>query len=409
MASAIGFAAGLNGAMQGLQTGMQLRRQKMLDDLARQQQEKDNAFRDAAMRRLDATQKATEANQLRDDAEKRRGTALAESDAPWSPYGRDKEVYSGIVNDTVNLPGTGPMYEESRSNRQYAIDNFGPQIPNVDPSLRAEVFGEVRKFDDPLINEAANRAARIRGEQHRLAEKKVDSAGEHAGARAMRVVTLNDGSLAVVNPTSATPTAVPVGTPGGAPAKAGKTIPPSEKNTLQSAAAEVRALEALQERFKDQFAGGGAVGGAATWLYQTLGSWGTQGMQQDAQFWADFQRMIDLPQRHALFGATFTPGERTSWDAAKNIKPGADPAVVTKALKTMAQLTARKLNEHGSALLSEGYNADAVRTLTNTGKGGSDPYAATRTKLQPGEVLIRRNGQIGGIAPHEVLPTDERL
>jgi hypothetical protein len=194
----------------------------------------------------------------------------------------------------------------------------------------------------------------------------------------------------------------PVMGPDGQPVvkpRATRPIPPSEKNTLQEMTGEARALGALGQRFQPEFAGGGPLGGVATGVYQALGSMGTKGMQEDAAFWSDFQRLVDLPQRNAIFGASLTANEKSSWERAKNVSPKSDPDLVKKTLAEMQAISQRKVSEHGDALLAENFNPDAVRSLTGGLAGGQPTQGA-------GTVRVRRksDGKTGAMPAQNFNP-----
>jgi hypothetical protein len=322
--------------------------------------------------------------------EKRRATALAESDAPWSPYGRDKEVYSGLGE---KFPGTGPQYEESRSNREYAINNFGPQRDDVDPALRAEVNSTVEQFDKPLFSEAAKRAANIKGEQHRLDATRAQNGGGHGS---FQIVTGPDGKIFGVSRRDPSQPAVPVIQPGGDQlTKQRKPIPEGAKTDLNETREIRDQLVALSKRFKDEYAGGGLLGGVATASYQALGSTASPRAQEDAAFWADFQRFIDIPERHQKFGASLTANEKQSWEQAKNLNPRADPKLVRQKFKELVDIVNKRLSSHADALRAEDYDPAAIESLVGASGGGPVQVAskAERDALPAGTQYVGPDGK----------------
>jgi len=162
-------------------------------------------------------------------------------------------------------------------------------------------------------------------------------------------------------------TATPVVGPDGKPLmkpKKERVLQTHDKDLLDSLTGEVNALSGLEGSFKPAFAGQGPAGGLLTQGYQVLGSAGTQSMQQQASFWSDFSRLIDLPQRNKVFGASLSAGEKSSWEGAKNIKPGTDPALVQRKLAEMKGILSTKLQNIGASLTEEGYDPDAIAKRT---------------------------------------------
>lgn len=161
----------------------------------------------------------------------------------------------------------------------------------------------------------------------------------------------------------AMPQAVP-SPKGGGGFKKDVDLSTAESKDFSELASEFRNMEQLKSRFRDEYAGKGLTGGAEQWLAGKLGSAGTRGQQEFAKFWADFARLVDLPQRNAIFGASLTETEKSSWEQAKNIKPGTDPAIVRQAFDDLMEIVKRRLSMRGEAAISRGVGAQEVGAAT---------------------------------------------
>jgi hypothetical protein len=203
-----------------------------------------------------------------------------------------------------------------------------------------------------------------------------EMAPRHSGQPASQLVVGPDGEFFGVNRRDPSQPAVPVTKPGSAPqplTKQRKPIPEGAKKDLGETREIRDALVSLSSRFKDQYAGGGLLGGAATSAYQAMGSSASPQAQEDAAFWADYSRFIDIAERHAKFGASLTANEKQSWEQAKNLNPRADPKLVRKKFKEMIDIVNRRLSGHADALRVEDYDPAAIDALT---RGSADAKPA---------------------------------
>jgi hypothetical protein len=167
----------------------------------------------------------------------------------------------------------------------------------------------------------------------------------------------------------------PIPAPGGKGGKfvKDKDLPPAAGRELADLAAEFRNFEALRSSFKDDYAGMGLTDGMQTGLARGLGAAGTSGQQQLAEWWKDFDRLVNLPQRNAMFGASLTPGEKASWEGAQNINPKSDPKIVRAAFAKLHGIVERKLRGRGEGLIKDGYGADVIGKVSDGIVGGAGP------------------------------------
>lgn len=167
------------------------------------------------------------------------------------------------------------------------------------------------------------------------------------------------------DPRNPTKPAIPVTGPDGQPImkpprNAGKPVPQWAATQLKEIAGEVNSLDTLSSRFKDDYAGGGPGGALATSIYAKLGSAGSKGMQEQASFWSDYEKMINLPERNKVFGASLSEGEKAAWDAARNIRPGVAPELVRQKLAELRGIYQANMQRIAAGLEADGFNAEAI-------------------------------------------------
>lgn len=249
-----------------------------------------------------------------------------------------------------------------------------------------------------LLNNALGDRAQRRFQAQQQTER-LRSSERLGRAPPFVIVTGEGGQQYFVNPRNPGQTAQPVMGPDGKPItkpQAHRPIPQSEREALTDAADQLRSLGSLQSSFKSDFAGGGPLGGLATAGYQWLGSLGSSKMQQDAAWWTDFNRLVDLPERNKVFGASLSSGEKASWEAAKNIKPGSDPKQVQDQLTKMQDILHRKLGARTEALEAEGFNPDAIRALSGSAAPQQAPLP-TPSAPAPAGVRETKPGKDGAM------------
>jgi hypothetical protein len=189
---------------------------------------------------------------------------------------------------------------------------------------------------------------------------------------ALQPVTAQGGQIVGFNPREGTTRAVPG--PGGDPLQANRPLQEADSQRLEEATQKIAGLGRLRSAFKPEFAGLGPGGRALTAGAQFLGALapekasGSLGQfsQESAKFWADWDRLVTLPERNKLFGASLTPSEQGSWERAQSIKPGADPKVIQQAMAEIESIARGKLGNLTESLQVEGNNPSAIKALTRT-------------------------------------------
>lgn len=102
----------------------------------------------------------------------------------------------------------------------------------------------------------------------------------------------------------------------------------------------------LWEKFKNQ--GAAALGGVASEKWQKV-----------RNFWSDYDRLVNIPERFRFFGATLTAGEDAAWKRA-TIKEGDSPERVLNYLQDVSNSVAVAMNAKRSSDLSQKYNQEAI-------------------------------------------------
>lgn len=121
-----------------------------------------------------------------------------------------------------------------------------------------------------------------------------------------------------------------------------------EQKELKDATKEYTTLDMLTTTFKDSYAGG--IGGTPVeeakgtlarnfpkLAEKVVGKDKVAEERERADWWANQARMDDLPERHAVFGATLTDPEKASWKRA-SIQRGMDAKDIKKHLETRRNL-----------------------------------------------------------------------
>jgi hypothetical protein len=215
-----------------------------------------------------------------------------------------------------------------------------------------------------------------------------------------QIVVGSGGELVRVPTRGPDRTAKPVLAPGGGgPLRKDKDLPPGAGEKLTEIATEARNFEALLGGFRDEFAGMGLTGGVQTGLAKKLGAAGTANQQALGEWWKNFDRLINLPQRNQMFGASLTPGEKASWAEAQNISPNSDPKIVRRAFQNLLRIVRAKVEGRGRSLIADGFSPDVIREATlgvvggesapAGGGGGDAPPVAGAIKTKSGRWAVK--------------------
>jgi hypothetical protein len=111
--------------------------------------------------------------------------------------------------------------------------------------------------------------------------------------------------------------------------------------------------------FKDEYASRGFMGfGAETMNEKDR----LLGGSEASNWWQSYDRYKNVV-RNELFGASLTPGEKASFEAA-DITPGMNPATIRANLATQLRSVQGALARRANAAKAQGYNPEAIDYLT---------------------------------------------
>lgn len=158
-----------------------------------------------------------------------------------------------------------------------------------------------------------------------------------------------------------------------------------DRRKLEDISQSITQGDSLGATFKDEYAQKLGAGPQSK-LPNTLSSvgLGSKGMDEAANWWAQWNLVYSMPQRHATFGATLTPGEKQSW-LESDINPSMDP----KTIKERVQKVMKILKDKGG-LMDKEYRAlgaaPELMDIYGLGQGEAPPSApAAEGALTPEE------------------------
>jgi hypothetical protein len=118
----------------------------------------------------------------------------------------------------------------------------------------------------------------------------------------------------------------------------------SAQKKTQEAKESYDGIARVLKTYKPEYAStAGVIGeGSITNFFGKFG--GTEGMKDQARWWADYDLMYTLGRRNELFGSALTDSEIRAWEGA-NISPNSPPDVIERGLKTLSEIASKKLAE----------------------------------------------------------------
>jgi hypothetical protein len=162
----------------------------------------------------------------------------------------------------------------------------------------------------------------------------------------------------------------------------------STRNDLVDLTTDIGNLGRLRAGFKPEFAGGGPIGSLVTRAASKAGDLAPPNLQEQAAWWADFQRLVDLPARNKVFGASLSSNESASWEAAKNIKYGSNPELVQTKLAELEAIAQSKLGTIVEQETARGTNAAELDVF----KRKTAPQSAQKPSAPKPQVRVRLKG-----------------
>lgn len=142
-----------------------------------------------------------------------------------------------------------------------------------------------------------------------------------------------------------------------------KDLGPTLSKSLHEKATTVQHMEDSLKNFKDEYAADiGILGRGQNIISSELGISTSKAMDEQAAWWRDYKRYIELVERHEFFGATLTKGENISWKQAE-IQIGMKPEEIRKNLAKRSQMMKDLLEEYAEGITISKKNPNAVKSL----------------------------------------------
>lgn len=150
-------------------------------------------------------------------------------------------------------------------------------------------------------------------------------------------------------------------------------LPETSRRTLDEGVTRTMSLDRAFNGFDDDF-GGNLLGGLENWLQSYNSGLGTPGQNQ---FWADVYA-TDNVERHTLFGASLTEGERAAWERT-TVNPRMDPREIRARLDRRREIARDVTRRLARTYRANGYIEDAIReTLGELSPLLDEPSAPAR-------------------------------
>ena len=169
--------------------------------------------------------------------------------------------------------------------------------------------------------------------------------------------------------------------------KPAKPLPANVMKPMTELENATQAITATAAAYKPEF---GGLGGA---MSKIAGTYVPGVSTEAANFWKDYAKQTQLPERHASFGATLPKGELSAWRDA-DIFPGMAPKLIQENLAKRAAIAQRAFERSREKYEAAGYPSvkDAFPSLRT-------PSAAPAPRAPPagviGEGSIKENAKTG--------------
>lgn len=172
--------------------------------------------------------------------------------------------------------------------------------------------------------------------------------------------------------------------------KAYKPLPEAAMTRLEEQVTALSGFERAANGFKDDYSGFGAG------LENSLQSYLPVGTSGQRDWWADF-KSNDIALRNAMFGASLTPTEKSSWESV-TISPGMSADEVKRNIARRTKLAREILSRRAKAYKAGPFDPDQVEAIL----GEYDPDVAA---AMPKAI----DGAADDPGPLEVTVTDDRM
>lgn len=200
------------------------------------------------------------------------------------------------------------------------------QMPSLRDTLKAQMA--LDKAEQDRIERGEQAAADRVAKAEEAERKRIEDGEQKAADRVARQEYRQTPAVVIHQGNS--------GSRGGVAAGDGKPLTAAQEKAALELGSNRSNLQMLKDTFKDEYAGdlrstiqrkfGEVAGGAAPEKTQEMTRW-----------WANQAMFDELPQRHELFGATLTAGEKAAWASAA-ISPNMAPKQIRDRLAIRAKI-----------------------------------------------------------------------
>ena len=114
------------------------------------------------------------------------------------------------------------------------------------------------------------------------------------------------------------------------------------------------------------------------------------------QWWAKYRRLVTLPERNKLFGATLSDKEKASWDEV-DLNPSMDAKQIRKGIQTLLDIANRAATRSRRTFAAEGYRPDTLEAVYGEEESGGAEYSTVEEvgeALQAGEITEEQAEQL---------------
>ena len=183
------------------------------------------------------------------------------------------------------------------------------------------------------------------------------------------------------------PTLVPI--PGGPADKTGRRVlPQSTSKELSTFGDQFATVQRSAATFKPEFASQGIAGrggDTALWAGRTLGVGASQAA---VDWWQAYDRYKNTV-RNELFGAALTPNEEANFEKT-DINANMRAETIRANLRTQKTVLENAMKRRGKALVTQGYNSEAIEQLTNLtlDQGGAADMTPQPLPADPAALVV---------------------
>lgn len=172
----------------------------------------------------------------------------------------------------------------------------------------------------------------------------------------------------------------------------GKPLTPSQLGKVLTAQEHEKTANMLKGEFREDYVARVVpVGEVQNWLSRTVPILSTGTMHEQAEWWRNYNRYVNNPERKEMFGATLTNNEQSTWNAS-TINPNMDANEVKRALATQAEL-AQRATERYTKLLMARSRGEQVNTLKDERPYDAVPPRPAETKTLGNKVYEKHGGK----------------